>query len=275
MIAITHAHGDHVGDTVELAKQHGATVVAPVELADWLQIRHRAEELSRPEQGRHRRRRRHEVHAHERAPLELERTTSSTWASHAGSSSRRGRQEGLLRRRHLRVRRHAAHRPHLPPDVAVLPIGDHYTMGPKEAPLAVELLGVKRVVPCHWGTFPLLTGTPEALEQLAPSGVTVEQVAARRHGDDVRTRENAGSGRRDVACRSSRSRASSSVGDALVLDDVERRPADPEGVRSGHACRRACPTTEADQGRACAARGGVRAVPAGPARPARARSRPS
>ena len=36
VIALTHGHGDHVGDTVELAKKHGCTVVAPVELADWL-----------------------------------------------------------------------------------------------------------------------------------------------------------------------------------------------------------------------------------------------
>jgi L-ascorbate metabolism protein UlaG (beta-lactamase superfamily) len=60
------------------------------------------------------------------------------------------------------------------PEVAVLPIGDHYTMGPKEASLAVELLGVKRVVPCHWGTFPALTGTPDQLE--VGSDVTVEKL---------------------------------------------------------------------------------------------------
>jgi L-ascorbate metabolism protein UlaG (beta-lactamase superfamily) len=53
------------------------------------------------------------------------------------------------------------------PDVAVLPIGDHYTMGPREAAVAIELLGVARCVPCHYGTFPILTGTPEALEALA------------------------------------------------------------------------------------------------------------
>ncbi len=52
------------------------------------------------------------------------------------------------------------------PDVAVLPIGDHYTMGPKEAAVAAELLGVKRMVPCHWGTFGLLTGTPDACREL-------------------------------------------------------------------------------------------------------------
>jgi L-ascorbate metabolism protein UlaG (beta-lactamase superfamily) len=62
------------------------------------------------------------------------------------------------------------------PDVAVLPIGDHYTMGPDEAALAVELLGVKRVVPCHWGTFPALSGTPDALAEKVGGDVTVERV---------------------------------------------------------------------------------------------------
>jgi L-ascorbate metabolism protein UlaG (beta-lactamase superfamily) len=60
------------------------------------------------------------------------------------------------------------------PDVAVLPIGDHYTMGPDEAAVALELLGDPRCVPCHWGTFPLLTGTPDALRALTKA--TVEDV---------------------------------------------------------------------------------------------------
>jgi L-ascorbate metabolism protein UlaG (beta-lactamase superfamily) len=51
----------------------------------------------------------------------------------------------------------------------VLPIGDHYTMGPKEAAVALELLGVKRCVPCHFGTFPILRGTPQELQELAPN----------------------------------------------------------------------------------------------------------
>jgi L-ascorbate metabolism protein UlaG (beta-lactamase superfamily) len=59
------------------------------------------------------------------------------------------------------------------PDVAVLPIGDHYTMGPREAAVALELLGVLRCVPSHYGTFPLLTGTPDELRELAPPGVEV------------------------------------------------------------------------------------------------------
>jgi L-ascorbate metabolism protein UlaG (beta-lactamase superfamily) len=46
-------------------------------------------------------------------------------------------------------------------------------MGPREAAVALELLGVKRCVPCHYGTFPLLSGTPEALRELAPEGVEI------------------------------------------------------------------------------------------------------
>jgi L-ascorbate metabolism protein UlaG (beta-lactamase superfamily) len=57
------------------------------------------------------------------------------------------------------------------PDVAVLPIGDHFTMGPEEAALALELLGNPRCVPCHWGTFGLLTGTPDALAELTSAQV--------------------------------------------------------------------------------------------------------
>jgi len=59
------------------------------------------------------------------------------------------------------------------PDVAVIPIGDHFTMGPREAAVALELLGAKRCVPCHYGTFPLLSGTPEALRAVAPSDVEI------------------------------------------------------------------------------------------------------
>ena len=44
--------------------------------------------------------------------------------------------------------------------IAFLPIGDLYTMGPEQAAKACELLGVKQVVPMHYGTFPALTGTP-------------------------------------------------------------------------------------------------------------------
>jgi len=63
------------------------------------------------------------------------------------------------------------------PNLAFLPIGGHYTMGPREAALAVELLGVSDVAPIHWGTFPILAGTPDqlraALDTRGLGGVTV------------------------------------------------------------------------------------------------------
>ena len=59
------------------------------------------------------------------------------------------------------------------PDIALLPIGGHYTMGPREAALAVELLGVKHVLPIHYGTFPILAGTPDGLRAaIAARGLT-------------------------------------------------------------------------------------------------------
>jgi L-ascorbate metabolism protein UlaG (beta-lactamase superfamily) len=60
------------------------------------------------------------------------------------------------------------------PRIAFLPIGDTYTMGPEAAAKACELLGVAQVVPMHYGTFPALTGTPARLRELVePRGVQV------------------------------------------------------------------------------------------------------
>jgi L-ascorbate metabolism protein UlaG (beta-lactamase superfamily) len=60
------------------------------------------------------------------------------------------------------------------PEIAFLPIGDLYTMGPDTAAIAAKWLGVRQVVPMHWGTFPVLTGTPEALKTaLAGSSIDV------------------------------------------------------------------------------------------------------
>jgi L-ascorbate metabolism protein UlaG (beta-lactamase superfamily) len=60
------------------------------------------------------------------------------------------------------------------PAIAFLPIGDHYTMGPEAAARAAMLLGVRQVVPMHWGTFPVLTGTPPDLRRhLASSGIEI------------------------------------------------------------------------------------------------------
>jgi L-ascorbate metabolism protein UlaG (beta-lactamase superfamily) len=60
------------------------------------------------------------------------------------------------------------------PQIAFLPIGDRYTMGPDTAAIAARWLGARQVVPMHWGTFPALTGTPEMLKtHLAGTGIDV------------------------------------------------------------------------------------------------------
>jgi len=59
------------------------------------------------------------------------------------------------------------------PQVAMLPIGGFYTMGPKEAALACRLLEPKTVLPIHWGTFPPLKGTPEELAAMVEPSIKV------------------------------------------------------------------------------------------------------
>jgi L-ascorbate metabolism protein UlaG (beta-lactamase superfamily) len=183
IIAVTHGHGDHVGDTVELSKAHGATVVALVELAGWLG-KHGVDEskLRAPNKG---------------GTIDVDGVELTlTNAFHSGSApdgSYVGEPSGIvIKTEDGKVIYFAGDTCVFgdmqligriyKPDIAVIPIGDFYTMGPKEAAVAVELLGVNRIVPCHWGTFPALTGTPDALEQLAPSGVTIEKL---QPGDSV------------------------------------------------------------------------------------------
>ena len=177
IIALTHAHGDHLGDTVELAQQHGSTVIAPVELADWLQIKHKLENVRDPNKG---------------GTVDVDGVRFTlTDANHSSSNNDleyMGEPCGIVVRAEGKSLYFAGDtnvfgdmgtviKRLYEPDVAVLPVGDNYTMGPEEAALAVELLGVKRVVPCHYGTFPVLTGTPEALAEKVGGDVKVEKIA--------------------------------------------------------------------------------------------------
>jgi L-ascorbate metabolism protein UlaG (beta-lactamase superfamily) len=178
VIALTHGHGDHVGDTVELAKQHDCTVVALLELSGWLGKQGVDEaKLPAPNKG---------------GTVDVDGVKFTlTNAFHSGSApdgSYVGEPSGIVLETENGTTFYFAGDTCVfgdmqligriyEPDVAILPIGDHYTMGPREAAVAVELVGAKRCVPCHWGTFPVLTGTPDDLEKLAPSGVTIERVA--------------------------------------------------------------------------------------------------
>ncbi len=70
------------------------------------------------------------------------------------------------------------------PDLALLPIGDHFTMGPREAAVAIRLLGVRQVVPMHFGTFPPLVGRPEELRQITQD-ISGLEIHALKPGDSI------------------------------------------------------------------------------------------
>jgi L-ascorbate metabolism protein UlaG (beta-lactamase superfamily) len=70
------------------------------------------------------------------------------------------------------------------PDLALLPIGDHFTMGPREAAMAIRLLGVRQVIPMHFGTFPQQVGRPEELQQITQDIAGLE-IHAMKPGDSL------------------------------------------------------------------------------------------
>ena len=169
VIALTHAHGDHVGDTVALAEKHGCPVVALVELSAWLSKQGVDDgKLPGPNKG---------------GTVEVEGVkftlTNAFHSSGTPDGSYGGEPAGIVVEVENGTKLYFAGDTCVfgdmqligriySPDVAILPIGDHYTMGPREAAVALELLGVERCVPCHWGTWPIFTGTPQALRELAP-----------------------------------------------------------------------------------------------------------
>ncbi|HAK54868.1 MAG: metal-dependent hydrolase [Vicinamibacterales bacterium] len=173
LILVTHGHADHASEVVSAARATGAPVVAIVELATWF-----GKQGLKP------------VHSINKGGTLTVSGLDVTMVSAQHSSSLEvdgqvvylGEPAGYVVRLEdgralyfagdtdvfgdmaLIKRLHA-------PEIAFLPIGDHYTMGPKGAALAAELLGVRQVIPMHYGTFPVLTGTPEALRPLLPAGV--------------------------------------------------------------------------------------------------------
>jgi L-ascorbate metabolism protein UlaG (beta-lactamase superfamily) len=174
LIALTHGHGDHVGDTVELWKRFEPPVVALVELRSWLTEQGLPADSSRgPNKGGTA-----IVGGIKLTLTDAHHSSSTEDGTYAGEPA------GIVVELEDGFKLYFAGDTNAfmdmqligriyEPDVAVLPIGDHYTMGPREAAVALELLGVERCVPCHYGTFPLLTGTPEELRRLAPADVEI------------------------------------------------------------------------------------------------------
>ncbi len=172
---LTHGHGDHISDALPVAARHGSTAVAVYELASYVAAKGVANTIGMNLGGTV------ElddvaatmVEAKHSAGAQDEKGThyvgvaagfvlsipGSPVIYHAGDTAVFGDMKLIAELYH--------------PEVAILPIGRHFTMGPREAAMAVRLLGVKTVLPLHYGTFPQLTGTPDEFAALLDAGVQV------------------------------------------------------------------------------------------------------
>ena len=165
LIALTHGHNDHVGQTLDLAQRFDCAVIALIELRDWLSTQGLSEDDAlAPNKGG--------TVAWEGMKVTLTdaKHSSSTFVN--GTFVYLGEPAGLVIEVENGTKIYFAGDTCVfgdmaligriyKPDVAVLPIGGHFTMDPREAAVAVELLGVDRCIPCHYGTFPILAGTPD------------------------------------------------------------------------------------------------------------------
>jgi L-ascorbate metabolism protein UlaG (beta-lactamase superfamily) len=154
-ILLTHAHNDHVGDTVEIAKRTGATVISTFELGEWLE-----KQGVKTNYGNH-----GGTLAFDGGTAKLTPAWHTSTYTDGDKVVAPGVPAGLIVR-FGGVTTYFAGDTCLfgdmklvgeeGIDVAVLPIGDHFTMGPDDAVRAVSFLEPRFVVPCHYNTFPAI-----------------------------------------------------------------------------------------------------------------------
>jgi L-ascorbate metabolism protein UlaG (beta-lactamase superfamily) len=174
-ILLTHGHGDHISDAAPVAAKHDSTVVAIFELATYMTGKGVANTIGMNLGGT--------VPLHDVAATMVEAKHSASAQDehgihdvgvaagfvltmeggpalyHAGDTAVFGDMKLIGELYH--------------PQVAMLPIGGHFTMGPKEAALAARFLVAKTVLPLHFGTIPPLKGTPQELATFMDAGIQV------------------------------------------------------------------------------------------------------
>lgn len=177
LILITHGHADHCADAAAHQQRTGAVMAGMVELMGWL--------------GRNGADSSKLVDFNKGGTITVDGiTVTMTDAAHSASApdgSYAGEPAGFVLELEDGYRIYHAGDTCVfgdmsligelySPDIALLPIGDHYTMDPRAAAKAVQLLGVREVLGMHYGTFPPLTGRPSELRNLVSSEVTVHEL---------------------------------------------------------------------------------------------------
>ena len=170
VLLCTHGHFDHIGDAVEIAKKHSPEVVGIPELCGWLEkkgVKHTAS-MNKGGTQTVGDIKVTMVHADHSCGIQdgdeivyggeacgyVVEFGNGVKIYHAGDTNVFGDMQ-IIRELYA-------------PEIALIPIGDHFTMGPREAAYACKLLRPKTVIPMHFGTFPVLTGRPSELHKLAP-----------------------------------------------------------------------------------------------------------
>lgn len=178
-VLLTHGHGDHISDAVPVAKNYGATVVAIYELADYIAKQGVEKTIGINLGGT--------VDIGDMSATMVDAKHSSGAQDKDGTHYVGVAAGFVITPKSGPVLYHAGDTAVFgdmrligelyKPEIAMLPIGGYYTMGPREAALAAKYLGAKTILPLHWGTFPVLTGTPAELAKHVERGVKVVQWA--------------------------------------------------------------------------------------------------